>query len=421
MITFPQALSIVESQNYHLESETVELSQAVGRYLLGPLESEIDHPPFSKAAMDGFAVVRGDDSSELRVLETIAAGQIPRYRVGVGTCSRIMTGAMLPEGADMVHRVEYAEERDGYMVRTQQEPGRNVIERGENLKAGEKTLSPRVLEPQDIGVAASLGVAALTVMRRPRVGVIATGDELAEPGHELPAGGIYNSNAYQLAAHARRNGCVPRYYGVAEDSPAALSEVLARAFAAEDIIILTGGVSKGEFDYVPEVLEQRGVEILFHRVAMKPGRPTLFGRRGRETARAGAGEAGDDAGAGEAENAAGTNAGAGMQYVFGLPGNPVSAFVTFEVFARPLLHRLAGMRLEPRMSTGILARSVQKKDSERAEFVPVRWRGGQVEPVSYHGSSHLSALGEADGLLQLDVGNTGFDEGAWVHVRQIRP
>lgn len=397
MIPFHEALSIVESQDRRLPTEEVKLQLAVGRYLVETLTSDIDHPPFAKAAMDGYAVVPGDETSELRILETIAAGDVPTAEVVPGTCSRIMTGAMLPAGADKVHRVEYTRERDGHMIPTAAEPARNVIDRGENLTAGEAALGPRVLTPQDIGVAASLGRATVRVARAPRVGIVATGSELAEPGTGLSAGGIYNSNAYQLVAHARQAGCEPTYYGIAEDTEAALERVLADAFAREDIVILTCGVSKGEFDYVPGVLERSGVEVLFHRVAMKPGRPTLFGRRGT-------GDVGP----------------AGTQYAFGLPGNPVSAFVTFEVFVRALLHRLAGMQYRPLSVSATVSEDVRKKDTERTEFIPVRRRDGRVEPVRYGGSSHLSALGEADALLVLEVGSTGYEKGARVDVRQIR-
>jgi molybdopterin molybdotransferase len=395
VIPFHEALSIVESQEHRLETEFVELSSAQGRYLCDAPKSTIDHPPFTKAAMDGYAVSRGDTSAELRILETIAAGDVPAREIGPGTCSRIMTGAMLPAGAEKVHRVEYAEEREGYMIPIRPEPARNVIERGENLRAGESALGPRLLAPQDIGVAASLGLDRLEVVRMPRVGIIATGSELAEPGTEPGAGGIYNSNAYQLIAHARSAGCVPTYYGIAEDTEAALEKVVGRAFAAEDIIILTGGVSKGEFDYVPGVLGRAGVEVLFHRVAMKPGRPTLFGRR-------------HGGGPG------------GAQYVFGLPGNPVSAFVTFEVFVKALLYRLAGLQYSPPLVPATLSVAIDKKDAERTEFIPVRWNGSTVEPVRYGGSSHLSALADTDALLMLDIGTTRLETGARVDVRPIR-
>lgn len=406
MIPFHEALSIVESQDRILEPETVELSAALGRFLVTTLTSSIDHPPFSKAAMDGYAVSAGDESGELRILETVAAGDVPSQRVVPGTCSRIMTGAMLPVGATMVHRVEFTTERDGHMLRTQPEPAANIIEQGENLRTGETALGPRVLTPADIGVAASLGRAAVEVARRAKVGIIATGSELAEPGEKLATGGIYNSNAYQLVAHAAAAGCEPTYYGIAEDTEAALEAVLSRAFATEDLIILTGGVSKGEFDYVPGVLSRLGVETLFHRVAMKPGRPTLFGRRD-------GGADGDAPGGGRVGPG-------GSQYVFGLPGNPVSAFVTFELFVKALLYRLAGLYYRPPVVPTTLTVPHKKKDAERTEFVPVRWNGDAVEPVRYGGSSHLNALGDADALLQLDVGTTGYDRGARVDVRQIR-
>jgi molybdopterin molybdotransferase len=410
LIPFHKALSIIESQDRMLGTENTDISSSGGRFLIGTLTSAIDHPPFSKAAMDGYAVSAADESAELRILETIAAGDVPTARVVPGTCSRIMTGAMLPDGATLVHRVEYTTERDGHMVRTQPEPTANIIERGENMRAGETALGPRLLTPVDVGVAASLGRATVEVARRATVGIIATGSELAEPGEELAPGGIYNSNAYQLVAQAAAAGCEPTYYGIAEDTEAALEEVLGRAFEAQDIVVLTGGVSKGEFDYVPGVLGRLGVEVLFHRVAMKPGRPALFGRR-------------DTAGAGGRDRPSGAAGDVGpgaTQYVFGLPGNPVSTFVTFEIFVKALIYRLAGLHYRPPVVPTTLTVPLTKKDAERTEFIPVRWNGDAVEPVRYGGSSHLNALGNADALLQLDVGTTGFDRGARVNVRQIR-
>jgi molybdopterin molybdotransferase len=309
-----------------------------------------------------------------------------------------MTGAMMPQGADKVLRVEFTQEQDGVVRLLQEEPYANLIARGENLKAGDRVLGPRVLQPRDIGVLASLGRARVQVAAPPAVGVLVTGSELRNPGESLGPGEIYNSNGLQLCAQVAAAGGQPRYYGIVSDEPARIREAVTQALAECDLLLLSGGVSMGELDFVPGVLQDCGAEILFHKLAIKPGKPTLFARRTRAAT-----------GQGEAQTA----------YIFGLPGNPVSAYVIFEVLVRPLLYRLLGLRYRPRTVEARLAASVKRRDAERVEFRPVRLEGGEVRVMSYHGSAHLNALSEADALLRLDAGVQRLEEGSQVHVRLL--
>jgi molybdopterin molybdotransferase len=303
-----------------------------------------------------------------------------------------MTGAMMPPGADKVLRVEFVREQDGVVELEQEEPYANVIPRGENLKAGEQVLGPRILEPRDIGVLASLGRSEVRVAVPPAVGVLATGSELRNPGESLGPGQIYNSNGLQLCAQVAGAGGRPRYYGIAPDEPALLREAIEAALEECDLLLLSGGVSMGELDFVPAVLRDCGAEILFHKLAVKPGKPTLFAR---------------------------WKQGGRPAYIFGLPGNPVSAYVIFELLVRPLLYRLLGLRYRPRLVEARLAEAVKRRDAERVEYCPVRLEGGAVHPLSYHGSSHLNALSDADALLRLDAGVQRIEEGTSVNVRLL--
>ncbi|MCF6335290.1 MAG: molybdopterin molybdotransferase MoeA, partial [Spirochaetales bacterium] len=306
----------------------------------------------------------------------------------MGQCSKIMTGAMMPQGADKIIRVEFADEINGFAVPHTPEPALNVIKKGENLKAGDRVIDAGKLKAKDIGIIASMGFPSVKVAKKPVIGVLTTGSELKNPGEKLETGQIYNSNGLQLSAQVSEFGATPVYYGIIADDREALSTAVAKAFLECDIVILSGGVSKGDYDYVPEVLEENGMKTLFHRVAIKPGRPLLFGRKNNI-------------------------------FVFGLPGNPVSTYVTFEVFVKTLIFHLAGLEYTPPTYSGKLTRRVKRRDTERTEFHPVIINGDKVEPIGYHGSSHLNAMAEANGLIKIPTGVPEFKEGETVSVRSI--
>ena len=456
-----EALRLVLEAAPPPELETVALSEALGRALPRAVLSAIDHPPFDKSAMDGFAYARagsgaaaagcaccggapvassvgagGEDPAAgagaaaaggaFHVVELVAAGAAPTRALAPGECARIMTGAPLPSGADSVQRIEWTESagKDAagadFVRFTRPESVSNVIRRGENLKAGGELLGPRLLAPQDLGILASGGVAELQVARRPLVGVVSTGDELAAPGSPLGPASIYDSNGPQLAAQARAAGCEARFYGAFPDEPGALAAVLGRALAECDVVLVSGGVSMGDFDYVPRSLEALGVRRVFHNLAMRPGKPTYFGTLGAKAA-------------------------------FGLPGNPVSTFVNFEVLVRPHLERRMGLEYRPRVVRARLAAPLSRRGSDRVEFLPARLEraplgsgaadaagaGGResasgresaregacelARPLGYHGSSMLNVLAEADALLRMEIGVDRIEEGAWVDARLLRP
>ena len=400
-MSFEDAVRLVLNQHVNTETEVIPLQESLGRFSAEVIASPIDSPPFDKSAMDGYAVAAGDDSQEFTVLETLAAGERPTQSVKKGYCSRIMTGAMIPEGTGKVVRVEYTESSGDTMRITTPEPYENIIFRGENLKRGDPFFPVKQISPGDIGSLAASGIDRVPVHRQLRVAVLTTGSELREPGTALNPGEIYNSNGYQLKGQIVRAGALPISFGSIPDDRRIHEEVLAEALETCDLVLLSGGVSMGSFDYVPETLARLGVDIMIHGILVKPGRPTLFGRRGDT-------------------------------FVFGLPGNPVSSFLLFEVLVRPFIHHLMGTVYRPAVRQGILAETIRRRDTERLEFRPVRIQyedasylfmdnpdRQKVFPVRYKGSSHLNAMVEAEGIILMNPGIKQLEEGTLVNVRLL--
>lgn len=348
MIEYLDARSFVLEAAHTLPSESIPLAAALGRTLARDVEAREDIPPFTKATMDGYAVraadtrppVKGGEGAVvLEVLEDLPAGRRSRKTVGPGQAVRIMTGAPLPAGADAVVMVEHSEKREGRVVlRREVRPGENIGLAGEDLKKGETALERGTLVgPAEIGMLAAAGLARVAVVRRPKLAVIATGDEIVEPGKRKRSGQIRNANGPALTAMAAAAGAEAVYLGIARDREASLASKLSRARAA-DILVLSGGVSVGDHDLVKSGLEASGVRPVFWQVRIKPGKPVFFGLRGR-------------------------------QLVFGLPGNPTSAMVTFLLFVRPAVDRMFG-RKAPGPATGraVLAEDIVLKP-ERMQFL----------------------------------------------------
>ena len=322
MLTVPQASERILSEIRPLAIERIPLLDALGRVLATPVVSPVTLPPWTNSAMDGYAV-RGTDIDTatraapvtLPVVETIAAGQFASRALSPGEAFRIMTGAPLPDGADTVIRVEDTDAGIARVeIRDARDARRNIRPRGEDLHAGDVVLDAgEMIGAAQIGVLASIGATAVDVHRRPRVGIIGSGDELVDLDrfHEVIAGRkIVSSNSYTLHALVRAAGGDPVNIGVASDSPGALRALLERAVGC-DLILTSAGVSVGELDYTRVALEQMGADMRFWKVRMRPGAPLGFGvLRGTPW--------------------------------LGLPGNPVSAMVTFELFARPVIRRMLG-------------------------------------------------------------------------------
>jgi len=391
MIPFAEAYEIVMNSARTLEAERVDITRAVHRVLAEDVASDMDMPPFDKSAMDGYACRREDLANDLTVVETIQAGRAPTKPIGALECAKIMTGAPVPEGAECVIMVEHTASAAENKVRfTGKHTQDNICLRGEDIRAGDVVLRKGSrLAAQHIAVLATVGSTEPPVIRQPKVGVIATGDELVEPHITPDASQIRTSNSYQLCAQVATVPAIPTYYGIVRDTEQALDSALSTALAENDVVLMSGGVSMGDFDFVPGVMKKNGLEILFDAIAMKPGKPTTFGV-------------------------------SPQKYSIGLPGNPVSTFIQFEILVKPFLFKLMGHEFRPIETVLPLARTITRKRTKRESWIPVRMtEDGRVRANDYHGSAHINALCDADGLIVVPIGVASIEEGTLVRVRPI--
>jgi molybdopterin molybdotransferase len=390
MIPVEEAEKILNKITYRPETEEVVLMDSLGRVLGQNIVSVINMPPFDKSAMDGYAVVSNDDSKRFEIVDVIAAGKVPQKAVEKGQCSKIMTGAMLPPGADRVIKKEVTEEKDGCMVLTGDDGNLNICYLGEDVRPGDVVLKKgHLIRPPEVGVIASMGLSSFQVYKKPRVGIITTGSEIMSPGQRLRKGQIYNSNAYSISAQAIQTGAEVTFAGIVKDDKRCIKEKISDLLAECQMVLISGGVSVGDYDFVPGILKDSGVKLHFDNVAIQPGKPTVFGTRG-------------------------------STLVFGLPGNPVSTFTIFEVFVKPVLYKLMGYDYTPLLLKGVLKKDFKRKRSGRTAYVPVRYdNDGIVEPMEYHGSAHLTALPLANALLKVPTGVNDVLKGSVVYVRQI--
>jgi molybdopterin molybdotransferase len=402
MISADEALAQVLGSVSVLGVERIPLRAAVGRILAEEIRSSRDIPGFDNSAMDGYAVRRADVAGageraprRLKVMETVAAGSMPTVQVRPGEAVRIMTGAPVPQGADSIVPVERTRSSaDSVEILAEPAVGEFVRPRGEDLRTGELVMGPgKWLSPSDIGMLASLNHAMVDVHRRPRVSIVATGDELVDVD-QVPSGAqIVNSSAYALAAAIEEWGGEVVILKVARDTPQEIRARLAEA-AAMDAVLSTGGVSAGDFDHVKAILDELGMRTLFHGVAQKPGRPLKYGLMGERP-------------------------------VFGLPGNPVSTLVCFYLYARPALLKMGGHTALglPRVTARCAADI--KTANNLTEFVRVKLerRGDEFHalPAGSQGSNILSGLSRADGLLIGPAHETVLKAGVQATVLLLAP
>ncbi len=391
MITLEEALEIVLDSARPLASERVNLDEAFGRILAEDVVADMDMPPFDKAAMDGYACRRADLANRLTVIGTIPAGTAPAVVVGPGQCAKIMTGAPVPQGADCVVMIEQTETVGDSLVRfTSAQTPDHICRKAEDIRAGQVVLSRGTrIGPPHIAVLASVGHTRPLAAGKPRVGVIASGDELVPPAARPGLSQIRNSNSAQLVAQLRTLGAAARDCGIVRDVAADIDATLKAAFAENDVVIVSGGVSAGDFDFVPAVLRRNGVLLRFEKIAVKPGKPTVFGVSQRG-------------------------------YCFGLPGNPVSTFVVFELLVKPFLYRLMGHDYTPVEVQMSLAETIARRNKDRQSWMPVEFTSRTtVRPVNYHGSAHVLAFCAADGLIRMEIGVDRLEQGAAVDVRLV--
>jgi molybdopterin molybdotransferase len=391
MITVDDALRIVLDACIATGIEKVPFTGSLGRILAEDVRSDMDMPPFNRSAVDGYACSKEDLWSELEVIEMVQAGKQPTRSVKSNQCVKIMTGAIVPEGCDIVFMVEDSKVLpSGKVVCTGTGTKKNLAAKGEDVRAEDVVLNKgKMIEPQDIAVFASVGYTEAVVAVKPMIGILSTGDELVEPERNPEYSQIRNSNAYQLLAQVKRAGGEGRYYGIAPDVEDITFTMIKKALNENDIVILTGGVSMGDFDFVPSVMKRAGVRIVFDQINVQPGKPTTFGICSKS-------------------------------FVFGLPGNPVSSFMQFETLVRPLIYKMMGFTWNPLVLNLPMAEKYERRSSQRVARVPVFITGEmEVRPVEYHGSAHISAMSYAHGYITIASGKNIIEKGETVSVRQF--
>ena len=396
MLTVEQAIEQILSRVAPLATERVSILSALGRALAEPIVSGREIPPWSNSSMDGYAV-RAEDAratpTRLAVVGTVTAGSMPTRDVKSGEAIRIFTGAPLPEGADAVVPQEDTEAMDGQVVlKTAVSSGAYVRPRGEDLRVGDVVLEPgTALGPAEVGLLATLGATQVLVYRKPRVAIVSTGNELAELGREPGPGQIPNTNSYSLFAQVLEAGGEPLNLGIARDQLDAIEERL-RWAASADLVLSSAGVSVGDYDLVKTALTRAGAQLHLWQVSMRPGKPITFGTIGQRP-------------------------------IFGLPGNPVSAMVTFELFVRPALRRMAGFRAIHRLRLRARALTPIANPGFRRGYlrVTLEREGGEwgARLTGDQGSAILTSMVRADGLAVVAC-ETTVSAGEYVEVIVFR-
>lgn len=392
MISLELAEKIINDIVYPVsETEVVELNNSVGRIIAEDIISDVDMPPFDKSAMDGYACRMEDISLPLEVLEIIAAGAEPSKTIGKGQCSKIMTGAKVPAGADCVIMVENTKMvTDTSVLFVGEKTQKNICRKGEDINRGDLILAKGSrIGPQTLAILAATGCTTVKVFRQVQVGFFCTGSELVEPD-VVPVGvSIRNSNASQLWAQIVTAGALPCYGGILADTQNEISEKIEEMLERYRIVIVTGGASVGDFDFIPEILNNSGFTVHFQKVGIQPGKPVLFATRNNN-------------------------------YIFGLSGNPVSSFLQFDLLVKPLIFKLYNCSCDVKNVAMIAGEDFTRKKSDRKLFIPVKINDkGQVVLKEFHGSAHITALQDIYGFAVLHEGVHEIEKGSVIHVRPI--
>jgi molybdopterin molybdotransferase len=386
MLEVSAALEIVLSRAQRLTPIAVPRRAPLGRIVAADVASDIDSPPYAKSIMDGYAVRSDDTATSLTVIEEVAAGRMPTRTVGPGQAARVMTGAPIPDGADaVIPHEETKVSGDRVEIRRPVKKGKFILPRAKEMRAGEVVVPEGTkLTPAVFGLLAAVGKTEVCVYPAPRLAIISTGDELVEAPAPPGPGQIRNTNGPMLTALAVRAGAEARYLGIARDDKAGLEKLIRDGLEHSDILALSGGVSAGKYDFVPDVLRESGVEAHFHKVRMKPGKPLLFGTRGETL-------------------------------VFGLPGNPVSSFVGFELFVRPALRKMGGEAIPGPTFVPVPLAEVLKTENDRPTYAPavLKWtsEGLRASPAGWFGSADLRGLLNTDALISLPAGTVSYAAG----------
>lgn len=398
MIPISEAVEIVKTHTPRLSAEAIELSAARGRFLAEDIVADTDLPPFDRAQMDGYAVRAAEVSKvpvRLRIVGESAAGAGWHQEMKAGEAVRIMTGAPVPAGADAVQQVELTRENGSQVeILEPVEPGRSIVRQASEIRSGETVLrAGEEINAAMIATLASFGYAKVKVARRPRVAVMATGSELVDADQTPGKDQIRDSNNYTLAAYAELSNALIERLPLAGDDTEELKQQIRLAAERSDVLITSGGVSMGVYDFTKAALNELGAEIFFERVSLRPGKPTVFARLGNTL-------------------------------IFGLPGNPVSVTVTFNLFARAALRLMQGAT-ETSLLHGhaVLARDL-KGSSDRESYLPATLRTDEkgtllADPLKWGGSSDFVSFARATALINVPAGNKSIATGTVVRIVRL--
>jgi molybdenum cofactor synthesis domain-containing protein len=398
MIPIAEAIEIVLSQASHLGVESVRLKNSVGRFLAEDIIADTDLPPFDRAQMDGYAVRAADVANtpaRLRIAGESAAGAGWHHQMNSGSAVRIMTGAPVPKGADAVQQVELTREVNGDVeILESVSSGRSIVRQASEIKAGETVLRPgEQIGAAMIATLASFGYAEVKVGRRPRVAVMATGSELVDVDQKPARDQIRDSNNYTIEAYASQSNAIIARLPLAGDDTEELKRAMREAAETCDVLITSGGVSMGVYDFTKAALKELGAEIFFERVALRPGKPTVFARLGKAL-------------------------------VFGLPGNPVSVAVTFNLFARTALRAMqSATHTTLEVDHAILARDL-KGSIDRESYLPAILQTDErgtllAEPLKWGGSSDFVSFARATALINIPAGAKAIEANSLVKVVRL--
>jgi len=380
MMQYEEALENILKNTYPLSAEKVMIEESVGRILKEDIYSKIKMPPFDKAAVDGYAINVQDVKNvpiKLRNIGIIQAGDPFEKKLTKGDCVKIMTGAPLPPGTDSVVMIEDTRQFDDFVeILKVIKKGENVCFQGEDIGEGQKVIDQGTkISSSHVAVLATVGRRFIRMSGKPKVSILNTGGEIVQPGVKLSKNKIYNSNGPMLQALLKSDGVESCFLGIVKDNIEELKSVIKNGFKA-NILLISGGVSMGEYDLIPEVLENMEVKKIFHKVNIKPGKPLFFGIKNKTL-------------------------------IFGIPGNPISNFLAYLIFIRPALYKMLGhSNFQPDFKTGLIDREFNTK-TERKHFVLVKITKNKnhyyLTPIFSHGSADILALSKADGFMVVDT------------------
>lgn len=380
MIQYQEAIDLLDQNIKHLKTETISIFDAIHRVIAQDTFADQNYPPFSKSAMDGYAVFSMNEKN-YEIIGEIAAGDQKNIPLKEGQCVRIFTGAKVPSNCAQVIRQEYVKVSNHQII-VEQEDNVNIIKEGVDLKVGDMIVPKGTkLKAQDLSILASFGLCTIEVYKMPKVGIIATGSELVSPEQNPQVGQIRNSNSILVSSilKSRLFNCVD--YGIINDNEENIIKALKQALEDNDLVITTGGVSVGDYDLIPKILANQSLDKIFHGVALQPGKPVCFFKGDNEV-------------------------------FFGLPGNPVASFVNTYLFVLPALNQMMGLNVKQTCLSAPISKAQTFKAQKRLKLVPAKLLiDGSIELINMHGSAHLHCLCEANVLVKIPQDGGQFEQG----------